>query len=157
MQITFKSYYCGICGTEEEIETNHYGEIYSPCKCCGNSVRACKENIETPNNKVTLHYYRFDISEQQEKDKYDNLVKYLNDKNYKKPFLDVAPYCTSKFHLKWSYIAKKDNSELNVYNQTQFDTQFVSDGIRLHQWCEALYPNKKIKEGYYIIFDKEVK
>jgi len=143
-----RQYQCPVCDNIENHGTNHFGEIYCHCKKCGNSVLYCiepeaiKEREQRNTNKCVLHYYRFDISDKEQAAQYKE-------------------FCTRLAGLgltKWDYISndrisemqKFDGKELTIYDKGQFDNQYVSDAGRLFNWKEQIYPNKKIKNGYYL-------
>lgn len=149
-----KKYQCPVCKEVVNHSTNHFGEIYTPCKKCKSSILYCiepealtelrKRNI----NKVVFHYYRFDVDNVTEKEKYSKLKEALEEKGYKLwETLSGIPIESWMREL-----VRYDKEIVNVYDKDTFDNQFISDIGRLHYWCEMKYPNKRIKNGYYIEF-----
>ena len=53
MKVTYKKYRCRTCFNVQEVQTNHFGEIYSKCKLCNNDVLECiePEALEIKKNK----------------------------------------------------------------------------------------------------------
>lgn len=150
MKLDYRNYKCGVCGNEEQVQTNHIGEIYSECKYCGNGVRFCLDAPKRQVDKrVIFNFYCFDISNEDEEIRYNNLLELMKSKNYKK-FEEVAPYCIEKYTKKWKMLKLKDKTQFNIYNANQFNGQYVSDGIRLFDWRECVFSNKRIKQGYYL-------
>lgn len=143
-----RQYKCPQCGNIEEHGTNHFGEIYCHCKKCKGSPLYCIEPEalaamnERQQSKVLLTYYRFDISQPEEHKQYKLLCKELKAKGL----------------VKWDYIGidrivemeKFNGKEIIIYDKDQFDNQYVSDAGRLFNWKEQIFPNKKIKNGYYL-------
>lgn len=149
-KVSSKKYKCGICGQEQNVQTNHFGEIYSGCKNCSNTTLYCiePEAQRIPDCTYVLKYYYFNI-ETQEKE-YIDLVQKMKELNYKK-WEDLCPFYTGDFFKKWEYIKSFDSKEMNIYNPEQFEGPYISDGIRLHDWVECKLDNKRIKKGYYLI------
>ena len=149
MKITNKLYYCPVCNNEENHSTNHFGEIYTSCRKCGNSVLYCKENVEklsNPDKQAKIIFYHFNVEKENEKEAYFNLKTELKNKGYK--IFNVITEYKSIQALK-----SHDQKIISIYDFTQFDNQYVTDIGRVFNWYEAVYPNKRIKEGYYLILD----
>ena len=145
MKITRKTYYCPVCKDESDHQTNHNGEIYPRCKKCGAGVLYLKgQTLGKPEATKTLKFYRFDIGINQEYQEYQELKTKLKGLGYK-IFSCIEEFAYMKA------IEKYHNTKINLFNINQFDNQFVSDIGRVFYWKEAYYPNKDIKEGYYLI------
>lgn len=150
MKITVKTYYCPACGNEEQHSTNHYGEIYCHCKKCGNGVLYCKEVEQPkPDGKCQINFYRFNIEDKTEADQYKNLKKQLTAKGYK-------VFDTFTTHSAFEAIRQHDGKNIDLFKVKQFDNQIVSSIGRVFYWFEAIWPNKKIKSGYYLENIEEV-
>lgn len=145
-KITVKNYYCPACGNEEKHSTNHFGEIYCSCKKCKNTVLYCKD-IETlkPDSECKIIFYQFNIEEENEIKNYKQLKKELTAKGYKmfNAIKEYSAFETLKQHNK---------KNIGLYNIGQFDNQIISTIGRVFYWFEAVFPNKKIKSGYYLEF-----
>ncbi len=153
-KISDKKYQCLVCGNVEIHSTNHFGEIYCNCKKCGNGGLECMEPeaiSSRKNNPVIvtkLHKYRFDISQPEQKKEYIALKAELKAKNYKlhdsisgikHGYFDLLP-CEIKIDI--SYV---------------FDNQWNSSAGRVFDWKEEIYPNNKIKQGYWLELTDEHK
>jgi hypothetical protein len=152
MPITLKQYYCPTCGNQENHSTNHYGEIYCNCRKCGNSPLYCSEvnsHEGLPFLNATIHFYSFDIGTEEGARGYSELSRYLNqDLDYKgKKFAVLTQY------KEWQAVKSHDGESIKLYNPDQFDNQFVSNIGRVFYWKEAVYPNRDIKDGYYLVID----
>jgi DNA-directed RNA polymerase subunit RPC12/RpoP len=146
MKITTKTYICLACGNTELHATNHEEEIYCRCKKCGNLGLhpESKLNIFDESNDVAVfHYYKFDVNIIEEQNKYYDLCDFLDEKNYKK-FRTYYQFNHTELWQQW------DNKEIKIINPQQFANQYITNKGRLHQWSEAIWDNKKIKEGYYL-------
>jgi len=146
MKISNKVYYCPVCGNEENHSTNHYGEIYTSCRKCSNTGLYCKENPPTNHDKTAqIVFYRFNL-DNSEGVEYTNLIREITKRGF------------SKFSclIEWKTIQAlktHDRETVYLYNSTQFDNQYVSNIGRIFNWFEAAYPNRDIREGYYLIFE----
>jgi hypothetical protein len=141
-KISTKTYVCGVCRHESQHETNHEGEIYTYCKNCGNDVLYCKGN-EPTGIETKLTVYRFDIGNEEEAAQYKKLYKKLKGKGYK--IFD----CISN-HKNGFYDNLKKHPTVFVDTNSIFDNQWVSNLGRLMDWYEDIYPNNRIKQGYYL-------
>lgn len=104
--------------------------------------------------KIQVIKYRFDISKEAEQEKYNNLVELLKSKNYKRSTVLMSEYAYN-----WNYdkdffasIQPIEEVDTNYVFADQLNTVGTEgkNGKRLHFWTEYKYPNKDIKEGYYI-------
>jgi hypothetical protein len=153
--ITVKLYRCPTCGHEEEHSTNHTGEIYCNCKACGNSPLYCAEVDPfegRPFVTARLVCYRFTLEDDQQRKQYAELKSKLRQEHGYKVFasLDYSP--AGHKHL-FSFAAwrEHDGETVRLYDPEQFTNQYVSNLGRVFDWKEAIYPNRKIKEGYYLV------
>lgn len=144
---TTKTYVCGLCKQESQHSTNHNGEIYTPCKNCGNGSLYCK-GFEPEGIETKVNVYRFNIENKDELQAYKELKAKLKDNGMK--LFDV--YDSHKFGyydiLRTAKVAKVDFTYV-------FDNQWNTNLGRLHDWYESIYPNKKIKQGYYLSLTKD--
>jgi len=103
--------------------------------------------------KTTLHYYRFDISNESEAKEYKNLCVELKSKGLK--VFDSIAEEHSTFYKE--LIKPLDNTVIELETEHLFNNQWNTaptitseKGIRVFDWSEPIYPNKKIKEGMYL-------
>lgn len=145
--ITLKTYICGLCGTESKHSTNHEGEIYTPCKNCGNDSLFCKGH-EPSGIETKLTVYRFDISNSEEKKEYEALEKSLKNNGLKLfDCIDSTKY--GYFEL----LEKKGKCYIDP--SFVFDNQWNTNLGRIFDWYESIVPNKKLKIGYYLTLTPE--
>lgn len=143
-----REYKCPVCGNIEKHGTNHFGEIYCPCKKCKNSVLYCNEpealeaREQRKQDKAVLTYYRFDISQPVQATQYKALCSQLQAQGLTKwDFVGLDRMTEMEQH---------NGKEVTIYDKDTFDNQYISDIGRLFNWKEQIYPNKKIKNGYYL-------
>jgi uncharacterized Zn finger protein len=150
MPITNKVYYCPLCGSREDHSTNHIGEIYCHCRNCGNNPLYCEEMdySKFEYTEAILHYYRFSINESRQLNQYNTLKEYLRD-NLKYKIFDVIEL---NAHQIMQGIMLRDSETIKLYKPFHWPDQFVSNIGRVHKWKEVIYPNKNVKEGYYLEF-----
>lgn len=152
MPITLKKYQCLVCKNIEMHSTNHFGEIYCKCKNCKNTGLACIEPEATeaakdnPTIATKLHKYRFDISNEEEKKQYYDLRQSLKNRGYKL-FDSISGVSHEYFEML--------PEEIQIDTSYVFDNQWNSSAGRVFDWKEEIYPNKKIKEGYWLELTKE--
>src|SRR5574343_1459067 len=111
-----------------------------------NNIQNQNQNQLTP-IKTTLVAYRFDISEEPQKTEYSKLCEHLKELGL-----------TSKKH---ACIADKNpnletrevllSTKFLFSNQWNEENSAEQTGRLLFDWCEPIFPNKNIKEGYYLI------
>lgn len=153
-QISKKRYFCTLCKTEVFKETNHYNEIYSPCKKCKNDILICIEDIAINERKSLensndflfkrIHFYSYNLEVEKEYNEYNKLIQHLTGKKYK---VFSSLDCNS---LKWEYFKKLDCTNLKIYKPNTFKNQYIGEGLRLHDWYERITFNNKLKIGYYL-------
>ena len=151
MAITTKKYYCPACKNEENHSTNHYGEIYTRCRACGNFPMYCAENKEMriPDAKAKMVVYRFNLNDYDENHKQDRIeYKILCEKLSKQH----KKFNTFVEHKQMKALEQHDQEIVDIYNRNQFESQYVTSIGRLHDWFESIFPNKGIKVGYYLEF-----
>lgn len=156
-KITRKAYYCPSCGWKTATETNHFGEIYSGCEECSSGVLYCGEpeaiakTEQREQSKATMHRYKFNIEDGASFVKYEALIKMLKDTFKYNCFNTQCRIPIPKNFFQFI----DDGEELTVYDRKQFTDQCVTNRGRLHSWAEIIYPNTRIKEGYYLSFDDQ--
>ena len=112
------------------------------------------------NLKTKLHYYRFDISQLDQKKEYLKLKNLLESKGYKL-FDSIGPD-DYEWYKKIIFLLNNETIELetNYIFNNQWNTTPILNisehGIRVMDWAEAIYPNRKIKEGYYLEMTSEM-
>lgn len=145
--VSVKNYVCGLCGEESLHSTNHFGEIYTPCKKCGNGSLFCKGH-EPTGIETKINVYRFDTGMPEQLNEYKALKAMLKSKGYK-----LFDCISSK---KWNYFnILKEHGAAKISFEYVFDNQWNTNLGRLFDWYEEIYPNKKIKQGYYLSLTKE--
>lgn len=103
--------------------------------------------------QTTLHYYRFNLDNDNEKTEYKDLCQSLKTKGLK--LFDSISSDHSKFYKE--LILPLNNTVITLECEHLFNNQWntakteTSDkGLRVFDWSEAIYPNKRIKEGMYL-------
>ena len=110
--------------------------------------------------KTVLHYYHFDISKEDEVNEYKKLCKNLESTNlvkfagignddyqhYKK---HIIPIDGKTIHLETKHLFN------NQWNTAPTDTS--EHGLRVFDWDECIFPNKDIKQGYWLEQTEEMK
>jgi len=146
-----RKYMCPTCGTKTEVETNHWGEVYSGCKNCLAGILYCIEPIAIDERNgwdkilVKVEHYRINVSTEEGYADY----KVIEDRN---KHLVCAAFINPQFSTRMKEIGKRSEGLITLYKPTQWKGQYVSSIGRLHDWEETIYPNEAIKEGYYIDF-----
>lgn len=146
MLYSIKEYYCPNCGNRSKQGTNHIGEIYVNCGKCGSSPLYCAEVDalkDRPFIEAKLVYYKFNLDKPEDKAAYSQLGDTLKAKGY-------ALHDALSAFSEWMEIEKKDGRIIRLYNPEQFKGQYVSNIGRVFDWREAVFPNRKIKHGYYL-------
>jgi hypothetical protein len=150
--ISNKQYQCLVCKNIETHSTNHFGDIYCSCRKCGNSGLSCiePEAVEAAKQISTietrLHKYSYDISDPTQQNEYKSLCKELKRKGLKL-FDSINSH-------KWEYWQNLPKTVL-VETDYVFDNQWNSTAGRVMDWAEDIYPNKKIKRGYWLELTNE--
>jgi hypothetical protein len=145
MQIANRLYYCPVCGNEEPHVTNHTGEIYTACRRCANLGLYCKEVDEfagLPCKEAVLRVYCFNLEETYEAARYKQLCR-LREAEGRKPF--EVLWESKAFDA----VRRHDGRVVRLYHEL-VKGQFVTDLGRLHSWKQAVFPNRRIKAGYYL-------
>lgn len=150
-KITKKSYRCFGCDKKTEHETNHYGEIYEECKNCGSIVLYCSEEIavdarnKLPKMDAKLVYYRFELDDEKQREKYDAMCRKLE------TVYDLWKDAKTNFLYQQRKVkVLKDKIYITIYEPANWEQQFTTSVGRLHSWFEMTFHNKRIKEGYYL-------
>jgi hypothetical protein len=145
-QYKMRPYYCPACGNNEDHGTNHIREIYCNCKNCGNSLLYCAfASFENePFEEAKMFAYRYSIDKPEDARNYALLCAKLRNKGYK--LFDTIAINS----LTMKAMCEHAGEVIQLYKVDQFDNQFVSNIGRVHYWAEAIYPNRNVKEGYWI-------
>jgi ribosomal protein L40E len=103
--------------------------------------------------KTILHYYGFDTSDRTQAEQY---------KVYRSNLLALGLKCFSSIspdHTRWyKKIAGLDGHEITLETAHIFDNQWnIAEGLRVFDWSEAIYPNKRIKEGIWLEQTEEMR
>ena len=141
-----RAYQCPVCKNEKMIETNHSGSIYTECKKCGSSGMYCLEkesNCFDFDSSAHMTTYKFDISITEDLILYKELMNYMESLEYK----NFDTYIDTRLNYFRKYF--KDGKVL-IREVVCFDSQYITDIGRLHNWQEFIVPNKNIKMGYYL-------
>ena len=150
MPLTSKLYYCPTCGNEEIHPTNHYGEIYSPCRKCKSTVLYCREaEPGVPDAHALITFFSFNLDpnnpdcKETDLETYRSLCIALRGKDYKR-FESIATL------MKWEAMRKYDGTIIDLFHYRQFDNQYVSSIGRVFQWFECHWPNHDVRDGYFL-------
>lgn len=104
--------------------------------------------------KIQVKKYKLDISKSADLETYTLLVETLKSKGLEKWHVLMSEYVYKWNDAKNFYesIQEVEKVDTNFVFTDQLNTMPIGDekGKRLHFWSEFKYPNKKIKEGYYI-------
>lgn len=109
--------------------------------------------METTNLKTILNYYNFDISDKDQAEQYSKMCAELEAKGLKK-FDSI-----SSEHGKWyaDTIAPLNGKEITLEIKYLFNNQWNTapikkgeNGLRVFDWSEAIYPNRRIKQGMWL-------
>jgi hypothetical protein len=109
---------------------------------------------------VPFHYYRYDLDSriddrEQVKAEYEALIATIKATGLKCSST-IPEIGNSKHRDRLTKIrAIADNGIVEIETKFLFDNQFNSPELRLYFWEEYDYPNKDIKEGYYIELTEE--
>ena len=110
--------------------------------------------------KAILHYYYLTIDNKEGEDNYLKLQKDLTSKGYQ--LFDSVIMNHGKFYK--DKIRPLDGQEITIETKHLFKNQWNTvstetseSGLRLFDWAEAIFPNKDVKEGYWLEFLFDVK
>lgn len=110
--------------------------------------------------KTKLHYYRFDVSKQNQAKEYDNLCEKLAKLGLKK-FDSIS--LSNEFRWYRETIRPLDGKQITLETKYLFSDQWNTapvetskEGLRVFDWAETIYPNLSIKEGQYLEQTKEM-
>jgi len=111
--------------------------------------------------RTTIHHYKFDISDPDQKNGHNYLCQVLKDRGLKK-FDSYSPN-----HHAWyrDKIAPLDGQEIELKTDFLFSNQWntaplgsiSTNGLRVFDWAEAIYDNRDIKEGQWLEQTDEMK
>lgn len=152
-----KLYECPYCKSTQDIQTNHYGEVYSGCKTCRttNEVMYPNEDTREFDTRAYVVPYRFDISKEEDREVYNKFTDRL--RNMGIDIFDYIAMAFGKETAKHKHIINNSREYVMVHNKDNWADQFITDTGRLHRWSEAIFPNKNIKQGYVLLFDIDEK
>jgi len=109
--------------------------------------------------KTKIKYYRYDISKDTEKAKYNKLCKELQKTRNLFDCISLTNYeQKTNFFNKIKALEKKGFIELEtkfIFND-QWNTNKENFNLRVLDWNEEIHPNKDRKEGYYLEITKEM-
>lgn len=141
LKVESREYVCPACGNLESHSTNHTGEIYCGCKKCGNGVLYYKDDSREFTPMFRVHKYYLNLEKIQDLQEYERICK--QQEGVKLFNVHVSP--------RSSFLDKiTENEIISVYQAESFENQFITNKGRLHTWFEAIYPNRRIKQGYYL-------
>ncbi len=111
------------------------------------------------NIKTIIHYYRFDVSEREQKEAYQLLCDKLRgfgllvfdgiSMDQGKWLKSIRPLDGKEIELETSYIF---NNQWNTAPIGESKT-----GLRVFDWSEEIYPNKRLKEGMWLEQNDQMK
>lgn len=110
--------------------------------------------------KTNIYNYRYDISKPKEKALYEKeRLKAQKASGLNEP--DTYHYINFQIYKGSDTFIKDKIKPLKVVHiETEhlFNNQFnTTEGLRVFLWSEIIFPNKDIKEGYYIVFNEDLK
>ncbi len=113
------------------------------------------------NIKTKLHSYYLDVSKKEELEKYQSIKEKLKGVEV---WTIHAPYTFDKkfddFRKRLRACRENIEIETNCLFANQWNTAPIKNvsenGLRVHKWVEYVFPNKDIKEGYYLDFVPEL-
>lgn len=102
---------------------------------------------------TTLHWYRFNTENESEKEKYLKMSETLKEKGLKVfGHIDMNLGKSREFRkILENLNSKTIELETEHLFNNQWNTEPVegsTSGLRVFDWSETIFPNKKIKEGY---------
>lgn len=93
--------------------------------------------------EIKLKKYKLDISNEEEHLKYLRLTKKAKALGHK--LFDTYNHDRTSGHYRKLPLVQ------NIETELLFDNQYnTKEGFRIFDWCETIYRNKNIKEGYYL-------
>lgn len=109
------------------------------------------------NIKTTLNAYHFDVSKEEEAQAYKELCESLRAKGLK-VFSTIQNPSSKEFRNFRDIVNSLDGGYVELETKHIFNNQWNSapipgqseNGLRLMDWAESIFPNKDIKEGYYL-------
>jgi len=152
---TVKNYYCAVCRAEYPHSTNHYGQIYISCKNCGNGSLECKDMDPEDTGEpvrtlpVNIHHFRLNIENPEESLQFEEIKADMKARGQK--CFEVTEIKYSKY---WDIF--KSRARVHIRTEHVFENQWNSDLGRVHDFYLSVYPNKKIKNGYYLDLTPEL-
>jgi len=148
MKYMEREYYCPVCGNVQLIGTNHEGTVYSGCKVCNNSEMYCKNGVKKEVvSQYVIHPYYLNTDKEDEKKEYLELVKKLKKEGYEKW---ESVHDTRRD--KWINLLLHNGVEtLDIFYSFDGEVQHLGNRGRVFNWYECIYPNSRIKKGYYLV------
>ncbi len=107
--------------------------------------------------KTIVHAYRFDVSEESEREAHNALCEKLRARGLR--CFNVLASASSKEHRAHrAAILSRDGKTIELETKHLFDNQwntapipgYSENGLRVFDWYESIFPNENIKEGYYL-------
>lgn len=106
--------------------------------------------------KTTLHYYRFDLSDDNQDLEYMSLINKL--KSEGRSLFDSHANMGKEGREYREKIASYNKKIIELETEYIFNNQWNTvEGLRVFDWAESIYPNKNIKEGYYLELNDEIR
>ena len=110
--------------------------------------------------KTTIHHYNFNTDEPEEKKAYNRLCKKLK-KNGLKCFASIgsrdSDYYRNEIKPLDNTLISLDLSHIFNNQWNTFPTVTSKTGLRVFDWAEAIWPNKRIKTGQWLEQTKQMK
>jgi DNA-directed RNA polymerase subunit RPC12/RpoP len=171
-----KPYKCADCGSTFITWTNHHGTTWNNCKKCSNqnSLSLCMtdEGIalrqEDRDNTIEVEIvtYRLNTDTPEGREQYDKILEHLEEMGTK--WWQVMEFQAGSIkHLIKRFQDPEQLNKLQGYIRTdriKLSTRWISsnqwnepDGPRVFDSHEIEYPNKPVKEGYYLIITDEIR
>lgn len=109
--------------------------------------------------ETKLHYYYYNVSNENDRNEYNELKNRLKSKDYHFfNYMESGFGKTSNFYNEKikPLDGKTIELDLKYLFSNQWNTTEKSGNLRVHNWAEPIYPNKDIKRGYWLEITKEM-
>lgn len=151
---------CPVCETEYMNGLNHEGSFWVECKNChfwGQQICVTPAALayieQCPKIVTQLTGYYLDISKAEDARFYKQILKSLEGR----PKFEVTGPEPWRKNMIRKFREENRNSVTLMANFAPGGQWNTVEGYRIHDWHEHIFPNKKIKEGYFLNISQEMK
>jgi len=170
MSMSNKPYKCADCGVEFETDTNHHKSTWNNCKVCRNqnSRSLCmteEGSILREEGRTTITTqivcYRYDVCRPDHRVAHELVLDTLAEMRTKlggvlKCQANSTKLLVGKYGIE--KCGETTTSDIELNTDYLYDNQWLTpDGPRVFDSHEVIYPNKDIKEGYYLVITDEIR